>query len=651
MDTSPGGRGLKNGFPEGEGSFGSATACCGRPAAMLSPAGMPPSPLLALRDASVTFGGRPTFAEISVALGKGDRACLVGRNGGGKSTLLKALAGLIELDAGTRFQQPGTRIAYMPQEPVFDIALSATEFVAGGLPADPAAGERRHLVEAALDAVGVTADRKLASLSGGEGRRLSLARAIVGAPDILLLDEPTNHLDIPAIEWLEAYLSAYAGGLLIISHDRAFLKRLSRRTLWLDRGRLREHDEGYAAFEEWSEGVIEAEAAEQARADKRIASETLWLREGISARRRRNQGRVRRLAALRGERAQRITLRQAKLGTAAAETGGRLVIELEHVAKSFRGASVGEAGADVVIARDFSTRVLRGDRVGLIGRNGAGKSTLLGIMTGAITPDAGTVRHGANLMPATFDQRRIALDPDASPWETLTGGGDTVFVQGRPRHVASYLKDFLFEDRQFKAKVSTLSGGERNRLLLAKVLAQPSNLLILDEPTNDLDIETLDLLEELLADYDGTLLLVSHDRDFLDRLVTGVIAVEGGGAVDEYVGGYSDYLRQRRPPAAARPIAKAQGKPEERPPAARADRLTFKDKRELDTLPDRIAALEMEKAELEAALADPGFYPRDRAGFATATQRHRDIGVALEAAEERWLALAERAESLARNGA
>jgi ABC transport system ATP-binding/permease protein len=607
---------------------------------------MPPSPLLALRDASVTFGGRPTFAGISVALGKGDRACLVGRNGGGKSTLLKALAGLIELDAGTRFQQPGTRIAYMPQEPVFDIALSATEFVAGGLPADPAAGERRHLVEAALDAVGVAADRKLAGLSGGEGRRLSLARAIVGAPDILLLDEPTNHLDIPAIEWLEAYLAAYAGGLLIISHDRAFLKRLSRRTLWLDRGGLREHDAGYAAFEEWSDAILEAEAAEQARADKRIASETLWLREGISARRRRNQGRVRRLAELRGERARRITLREAKLGTAAAEGGGRLVVELAHIAKSF-----GSGAGGIAIARDFSTRVLRGDRVGFIGRNGAGKSTLLGMMTGAVPPDSGTVRHGANLMPAIFDQRRIALDPDATPWETLTGGGDTVFVQGKPRHVASYLKDFLFEERQFKAKVATLSGGERNRLLLAKVLAQPSNLLILDEPTNDLDIETLDLLEELLADYDGTLLLVSHDRDFLDRLVTGVIAVEGDGAIDEYVGGYSDYLRQRRPPRAAKPTAKPAGKPSERPAAMRADRLTFKDKRELDTLPGTIAALETEKAQLEAALADPAFYPRDRVGFAVATERHREVIAALEAAEERWLALAERAESLARNGA
>ncbi len=342
-------------------------------------------------------------------------------------------------------------------------------------------------------------------------------------PDVLLLDEPTNHLDIPAIEWLEARLAAFSGGVLLVSHDRAFLKRLSRRTLWLDRGRLYELDQGYEAFEAWSEGVLAAEAAEQARIDKRIASETLWMREGISARRRRNQGRVRRLGEMRQQRAERVGLRQAKLTTATAETGGRLVIELEHVAKAFPGPS-----GPKVIARRFSTRVLRGDRVGLIGRNGAGKSTLLGIMAGTIAPDSGKVRLGTNLMPAIFDQSRASLDPEATLWDTLTeGSGDTVMVQGQPRHVTAYLKDFLFEDRQFRAKVSTLSGGERNRLLLARVLAQRSNLLILDEPTNDLDIDTLDLLEEVLADYDGTLLLVSHDRDFLDRLVTSLIAVEG----------------------------------------------------------------------------------------------------------------------------
>lgn len=600
-------------------------------------------PLLTLQNARVTFGGRPTFTDVSVALGRGDRVCLVGRNGGGKSTLLKVLAGLVDIDTGERFQQPGSRIAYMPQEPVFDSDLTTAAFVARGLASHSENADRRYLVDSVLDEIGVSPDRQLSNLSGGEGRRVSLAHALVAEPDILLLDEPTNHLDIPAIEWLEERLAAHSAGLLLISHDRAFLNRLSRRTLWLDRGTLREIDQGYVAFEEWSEAVLAAEAAEKARNDKRIASEMVWLREGISGRRRRNQGRVTRLMEMRRERARHVGLRQAKLGSVAAEAGGRLVVELEHVAQAFQ-----TGGGAKIIARDFSTRVVRGDRVGVIGANGAGKSTLVGILAGTITPDSGVVRHGTNLTAAIFDQRRAALDPEASLWSTLTeDAGDTVFVQGRPRHVTSYLKDFLFEERQFRAKISMLSGGERNRLLLAKVLAQPSNLLILDEPTNDLDMETLDLLEEVLADYDGTLLLVSHDRDFLDRLVTSVIAVEGNGGIDEYVGGYSDYLRQRRIPAASKPSRKSAGKPTERrrEPSAR---LTWKEQRDFEDLPARIATLESEKAQLETALADPGFYARDRAAFEAATARHAEILGMIAAAEERWLALAERTETVAR---
>jgi ATP-binding cassette subfamily F protein uup len=600
---------------------------------------MPP-PLLALRDAGVTFGGRPTFAGVTVALAKGDRACLVGRNGGGKSTLLKALAGLVEPDTGERFRQPGVSVAYMPQEPVFDPALTAADFVAQGLGPDEA-GEA-YRVAAVLDEVGIAPERQLENLSGGEGRRVSLAHALVGEPEILLLDEPTNHLDIAAIEWLEERLAAHSAGILLISHDRAFLKRLSRRTLWLDRGRLLELEAGYAEFDDWSEGILAAEDAAAARLDKLIETETLWRRQGISARRRRNQGRVRRLAALRQERAQRQVQRSAKLGTAAAEAGGRLVAELEHVAKAFPRSD----GGTTVITRDFSTRVLRGDRIGLVGRNGAGKTTLLGLLAGTVAPDSGTVRHGTNLVAAVFDQRRAALDPEATLWASLTGGpGDTVFVQGRPKHVASYLRDFLFEDRQFLAKVASLSGGERNRLLLAKVLAQQSNLLILDEPTNDLDMETLDLLEEVLSDYDGTLLLVSHDRDFLDRLVTSVIAVEGDGIVREYVGGYTDYLRQRPPPTAPKAPAKASPKSPPRPPAARPAKLGYNERRELDGLPARIDALEAEMAKLEAALADAGFYTRDRAGFEAATARLAAATAELEAAEERWLVLSEKAES------
>jgi ATP-binding cassette subfamily F protein uup len=605
---------------------------------------MPVPPLLALNDACVTFGGRPTLSGVSVALARGDRACLVGRNGGGKSTLLRALAGLAEIDAGERFQQPGTRAAYMPQEPVFDPTFTAAAFLARSLPPDPDDTHRQHLVDAVLDEVGVAPDRLLSNLSGGEGRRVSLAAALIGDPDALLLDEPTNHLDLPAIEWLEQRLAAYSGALLVISHDRAFLKRLSRRTLWLDRGTLRELDQGYAGFEDWSEGVLAAEAAEQSRLDKRIASETVWLRQGISARRKRNQGRVRQLADLRQRRAERVGLRQAKLTAATAETGGRLVAELETIAKSFAGPS-----GTKVIARNFSTRVLRGDRIGLIGPNGAGKSTLLGILAGTIEPDSGSVRHGTNLLSAIFDQRRAALDADASLWETLTGGaGDTVVVQGQARHVTAYLKDFLFEDRQFRAKVSTLSGGERNRLLLAKVLAQTSNLLILDEPTNDLDVDTLDLLEDVLAEYDGTVLLVSHDRDFLDRLVTSVIAVEGHGIVNEYAGGYSDYLRQRPSPLAPRAAPKQPNNPTDRVGARRADKLSWRDQRDLEALPSQIAKLEREKAQLELSLADPGFYARDRAAFEASSARHAQVEAELRRGEERWLELAARAEDLAR---
>jgi ABC transport system ATP-binding/permease protein len=601
---------------------------------------MAPPPLLALREASVQFDGRRLFSGVSLALGLGDRVCLVGRNGSGKSTLLQTLAGRIELDAGTVFRQPGVRIAYAPQQPVFDPAQTAADFV--GLD-----GAEPHRAAAALDEVEIPGDRALANLSGGEARRVSLARAFAGDPDILLLDEPTNHLDIVAIEWLEERLAAHRAGLLLISHDRAFLTRLSRRTLWLDRGTLHEHDQGYAGFEGWSEGILEAEAATAAKLDKLIDTETVWSRQGISARRKRNQGRLRRLQSLRRERAERVEIGTAILGEARAEASGRLVFELDSVSKAFPGADTPQ-----VIVRNFSTRIMRGDRVGLIGRNGAGKSTLIGLLTGTIEPDGGTVRRGTNLLPAVFDQQRAALDPERTLWESLTdGGNDTLMVQQTRRHVASYLKDFLFDERQFRAKVATLSGGERNRLLLAKILAQPSNVLVLDEPTNDLDMETLTLLEEVLADYDGTLLLVTHDRDFLDRVVTSTIAVEGNGTVHEYVGGYSDYLRQRRP-SQAKPAAPKEPARAPEPPRERAvTRLSYKEQRELDGLPAEIARLEGEKATLEANLADPDRLSGDRTALESAMRRHGEVAAALAAAEERWLLLAERAEELARRKA
>ena len=463
-------------------------------------------PLAALRNATVTFGGRPTFDHVSMGVSKGERICLVGRNGGGKSTLLKALAGLIALDDGERFVQPGARLAYTPQEPVFDPATNAAAYVAMGLPDGESLDDARHRVEAALGEAGMEPGRLLTGLSGGEARRVSLARVFVGEPDVLLLDEPTNHLDIPAIEWLEAKLTAYRGAVVMISHDRALLTRLAQRVLWLDRGTMRVLTEGFGAFDNWAEGILAAEAAEQARLDKKIAAETLWMRQGISARRTRNMGRVRALQQMRRDKADQVNIGNAKLGEAAAsETIGRLAIECEHVAKSFATTD----GQTLPIIRDFSTRIIKGNRIGIVGPNGAGKSTLLKLLTGGLEPDSGKIKRSTNLVTAYFDQHRLGLDGERSVRENLVESGDTIFVQGQPRHIMGYLRDFLFDENQARTPVKRLSGGERNRLLLAKVLAQPSNLLVLDEPTNDLDMETLDLLEDLLADYEGTLLLVS----------------------------------------------------------------------------------------------------------------------------------------------
>ena len=605
-------------------------------------------PLLALQNATLTFGGRPTFQEVSVAVARGERICLVGRNGSGKSTLLKCLAGMIELDAGDRFIQPGAHVAYMPQEPDFDPAMTIGEHVALGLPDHEQDGATRYKVEAILDEVGLDPDRKLVDLSGGEGRRVSLARVFVAEPDVVLLDEPTNHLDIPAIEWLEARLADYRGAILMISHDRAFLNRLSRRVLWLDRGKLRSLDQGFLGFDDWAERVLAAEAAEEARLDKKLIAETLWMRQGISARRTRNMGRVRALQDLRLDKAERVGIRQAKMGSAASsETGGQLVVEVKGISKSFTQALPDGTTTTRVIAQDFSTKIVRGERIGIIGANGAGKSTLLKILTGEIEPDAGKVRFGVNLVPAYFDQHRSRLDEEASVRDNLTEGrGDSVFVRGVPRHVNSYMRDFLFEDRQALTPAKALSGGERNRLLIAKVLAQTSNLLVLDEPTNDLDMDTLELLEEVLADYDGTLFLVSHDRDFLDRLVTSVIAVEGDGEIAEYVGGYTDYLRQR--PARADPVKAAkQAAAAARTTKPKTTKMGFKDQHDLQRLPGVIDSLGREKADLQQKLADPKLYARDRRAFDAASTRLDAVDVEIAQAEDRWLELEMKKAELA----
>ncbi|MGE5476358.1 MAG: ABC-F family ATP-binding cassette domain-containing protein [Bacteroidales bacterium] len=598
-------------------------------------------PLLALRDVRLTFGGNPLFEGVTTWVGKGDKTCLVGRNGSGKSTLLKVFAGEVLPDSGERFVQPGTRIAYLPQDPLLD-GETVADYVAQGLPEDER--DQMYRVDTVLAAVGIEGHRDPRQLSGGEGRRAALARALVGEPDALLLDEPTNHLDLPTILWLEEWLKSYQGALVMISHDRRFLDNVSRQTLWLERGLVRRAEFGFAGFPAWQEETYAAEEAELARMDNLLRRELHWLARGVTARRKRNMGRRRALDVLRAERSQRFTSkldndRRANLAADAGDISGRLVIEAEKVSKVY---------GDKTIAQDFSTRILRGDRVGLIGPNGAGKTTLLRMLTGDLAPDAGEVRLGTNLEPAYFDQRRDRLDPERSVWDTLTDGrGDNIWVRGRPQHVVGYMKDFLFSEAQARTPVKALSGGERNRLLLAKLLAKPSNLLILDEPTNDLDMDTLDLLEEVLADYEGTLLVVSHDRDFLDRLVTSVIAVEGDGEIREYVGGYSDYLDQR--PKKDEPKAEApKAKTAEAPRPKTATKLSYKDARELEELPGRLDKLSGEIAKLETELADSGLYARDRARFEKASARLDAARAELEAAEERWLELETLREELAR---
>ena len=609
-------------------------------------------PLVSLTGATVGFGGSPLFDGIDLALAAGERACLVGRNGTGKSTLMKMLAGLVEPDRGERFLQPGKRIAYLPQEPDLAGHASLADYVAHGL--GPEHEDEWHRVDAILARLRLDPARTPVGLSGGESRRAALARLLVGEPDVLLLDEPTNHLDLPTIEWLEGVLARHRGALLLISHDRTFLTTLANRLLWLDRGRLRSRDGGFAGFEDWQENVFAEEDKAGARLDKRIASETQWLREGLTARRKRNQGRVRALQQMRVDRRERVgRTGVAKLDPAEAAAGGKLIIEAEGLSKTYVGTE-----GPVPIVDGFSTRIMRGDRVGVIGANGAGKTTLVRLLAGDLTPDAGTIKLGSNVAKAYYDQTRASLSEAANVRDVLLpAGGDSVSVGGRMRHIASYLKDFLFDPSRLDSPVRSLSGGERNRLLLAKLFAVPSNLLILDEPTNDLDMETLDLLEEVLNDYGGTLLLVSHDRDFLDRLVTSIVAVDGNGTVAEYVGGYSDYLRQRpsgdiaaRPTPARRIATKESTKApggRQAGSRARSAKLGYKERRELESLPERIDQLSAEIADLEESLADPALYLQAPDSFATQTERLTAAHQELSEAEDRWLALAELAEQLA----
>ncbi|MBU3031004.1 ABC-F family ATP-binding cassette domain-containing protein [Paracoccus marinaquae] len=604
------------------------------------------APLLQLTGISLTFGGNPVFEDLSLNLQPGDRVALVGRNGSGKSTLMKVMAGLVEPDRGEVVRSAGTHVGYMEQDPDLSGFVTLGEFARAGL--DEGQGYR---VEMAAEGLKFDPDRPVSTASGGERRRAALARLLAQASELMLLDEPTNHLDIEAIGWLEDHLKQTRAAYVLISHDRAFLRNLTRATLWIDRGEVRRQERGFAGFEDWREATWAAEDEARHKLDRKIKAEARWAVEGISARRKRNQGRVRALAALRAERAAQI--RRQGTAALALETGpqsGRKVIEAKGITKTFGNRA---------ILRPFDLRIMRGDRVAFVGPNGVGKTTLIRLLTGEIAPDQGQVTLGKNLELAVFDQARATLNPDLSLWDSLTadpamrvsGRADQVMVRGQPRHVVGYLKDFLFDEAQARAPVRSLSGGEKARLLLARLMARPSNLLVLDEPTNDLDVETLDLLQDILGDYDGTVLLVSHDRDFIDRVADTTVAMEGDGRAVVYAGGWSDYRAQRGEDApvarAATPPAPSVRSPEpvgEKTKPAKTG-LSFTEKHRLVELPAIIERLEAEIARLSEFLAQPDLYQAAPAKFQKATDALAERQVALAAAEEEWLLLEEKAAS------
>ncbi|MDO1558101.1 ABC-F family ATP-binding cassette domain-containing protein [Brevundimonas sp. 2R-24] len=596
-----------------------------------------PAPILALKDVRLQDGPLPLFDGVDLAIEPRDRACLVGRNGAGKSTLLKLIAGVIEPDSGERTLQSGLTFAYVPQEPVITGATLRDHATSGGAPAWEA--------DARLGDFGLDPDKSTQGLSGGEIRRVALAKAFAEAPDLILLDEPTNHLDILAIDTLETMIQVSPAAVLTVSHDRAFLNRITRRCFWLEGRRVRTLDQGFAVFDAWSRKVMEEEAESLRRLTKKIEAETYTFYRSITAQRTRNEGRARQLEQLRSERARRMAdlPRELVAGLDAGQTSGRLVAELKGVSKRF---------GERTVLKPFSTRVMRGDHLAIVGPNGAGKTTLLKILLGELEPDAGTVRLGANLQVVYLDQARDDLKSDMTLWDALTpGGGDSILVRGESRHVAGYAKDFLFREAQLRQPVSTLSGGERNRLLLARALARPANLLVLDEPTNDLDMETLDLLEGLLADYDGTLILVSHDRDFVDRLATSTIALNGRGDVVETPGGWSDFVRQNpgffAPPPLGGEGDRLKGGGGGKPQApAPAKKLSYKDARRLEEAEAEMAALPADIAGLEERLSDPALYARDPAAFQRLTAELDAARARLARAEEDWLELEEKKAAL-----
>jgi ATP-binding cassette subfamily F protein uup len=607
-------------------------------------------PTARLDKVSLSFGLKPLLDEVTLHVRKGDRVCLLGRNGEGKSSLLRLLARESAADGGELWVRPGARVASLAQEVASASEATVESVVRGGIIAGAQAEWQDELqLDQVLARLDLDRHATMKSLSGGWRRRAMLGRALVGEPDLLLLDEPTNHLDVEAIDWLENLMLEFQGALLFVSHDRAFVRRLATRIVELDRGRLREWPGNYDDYVEHKRAALAVEARHAASFDKKLAQEEVWIRQGVEARRTRNEGRVRALERLRVQRSERRErMGQVEMRAQDAALSGKLVFEATNVSHGFAGRPV---------IADFSARIMRGDRIGIIGPNGCGKTTLIRLLVGEIEPAAGEVRRGTGLMPAYFDQQREQLDENASIMDNVAGGGDSVTIDGRPRHVAGYLRDFLFPPERLQAPVSMLSGGERNRLLLARLFARPSNLLIMDEPTNDLDVDTLGLLEDLVADYNGTLLLVSHDREFLDNVVTSTLVFEGGGTVNEYVGGYSDWQRQRRPGPGPRPapaamragITATSGTTRSAAEPARGAspavirakerRLSYKDQRELDSLPAKIQALEAEQARLQADIGDSELFRATPRRAAEMLERLAALGADIETAYARWLAL------------
>lgn len=592
------------------------------------------APILAYEDLGLVQGSGWLFRHLDLYIGARDRLALIGRNGEGKSTLLRLIAGAIEADEGRRTLVPGTNVVMLEQEPDLTGCATLADYVLSG-----ARAPERYEADAIAGQLGIDLTREAATASGGERRRAAIVRALALDPDVLLLDEPTNHLDITAIEWLEEWLGRFRGAFVVISHDRTFLTRLTKQTLWLDRGQLRRNEVGFGGFEAWTDAVHAEEERNAQRLDAKLKIEEHWLQRGVTGRRRRNQGRLAKLKEMRATRAAMIGPQgTAALAMASDDSKTKVVIDAEHVTKSW---------GDRPVIRDLTFRVARGDRIGVVGANGAGKTTLLRLLTGELEPDSGSVKRARTLDGIVIDQQRRLMAPDKTVREVLADGGEWIDVLGTRKHIHGYLKDFLFDPHLVEAKVGTLSGGERSRLLLAREFARPSNFLVLDEPTNDLDLETLDLLQEVIADYEGTVLIVSHDRDFLDRTVTVTLGLDGSGQVDVVAGGYEDWERRRRPRAEPRKAATAKEAPAPAPAKPVRAKLSYKDQREYDLLPARIEALDAAIARDEAALADPALYARDPAGFDRLSQGIAAQRAEKDAAELRWLELAELVEAMA----